>query len=80
VKLRGRRKSDAGSVVLVESEDGVVVVVEAWMLDSIVCAGMAVGSPRASVAALLELQRLLMEFGFRGNLSRDSRISRTRPP
>jgi hypothetical protein len=44
---------------------GVVIVVSAWMLDPVACAGMAVGAPRVTLAALAELHQLLTERGFR---------------
>ena len=43
----------------------VVIVAEAWILDPIACAGMALGEPRVAVSALNELHRLLIERGFR---------------
>ena len=30
-----------------------------WMLDPVICAGMAVGAPAVDLAALIELDRLL---------------------
>ena len=44
---------------------GVVIVVAAWMLDPVACAGMALGAPRVAVSALDELHQLLIERGFR---------------
>ncbi|KAF0119852.1 MAG: hypothetical protein FD148_3700 [Methylocystaceae bacterium] len=38
---------------------GVVISIAGWMLDPVVCAGMAIGAPRVDVAALVELQRRL---------------------
>ncbi|WP_322884518.1 hypothetical protein U8C35_29035 (plasmid) [Sinorhizobium medicae] len=38
-----------------------VIVVAAWMLDPAICAGMTLGPPRASISALAELHRLLIE-------------------
>ena len=37
----------------------------AWMLDPAACAGMALGAPRVTLAALAELHQLLTERGFR---------------
>jgi hypothetical protein len=46
-----------GDVVHIEVGRGVVVILAAWMLDRGICAGMELGAPQLSVAALLELQR-----------------------
>jgi hypothetical protein len=48
----------------------VVIVVAAWMLDPAACAGMALGAPRVNLAALVEVNQLLVERGFR-RCSRD---------
>ena len=47
-----------------------LVVMTAWMLDPAACAGMALGAPRVTLAALAEVHRLLTERGFRRS-SRD---------
>jgi hypothetical protein len=52
----------------------VVIVIAAWMLDPIACAGMEIGAPRVTVPALIELHSLLIEGGFRRSSSDDSRI------
>jgi hypothetical protein len=57
-------------VVHVEVAPSVVIVVAAWMLDSVACAGMDFGAPRVAVSALVELHHLLIEGGFRRS-SRD---------
>lgn len=50
---------------------GVVTAIAAWVLDPVVCAGMAtIGAPRIAVSALLDLHHLLIERGFRRS-SRD---------
>jgi hypothetical protein len=59
-----------GDVVHVEVGPGVVIVVAAWMLDPAACAGMSLGAPRVTLAALAELDQLLTERGFRRS-SRD---------
>src|SRR5882757_3166442 len=59
-----------GDVVHVEVAPGIVIVVAAWMLDPAACAGMALGAPRVTLAALAELHQLLTERGFRRS-SRD---------
>jgi hypothetical protein len=45
------------------------------MLDPVTCAAMAIGAPRVSVSALIDLHHLLIERGFR----RSSRRSEHRP-
>ena len=57
-----------GEVVHVAVEPGIVVMA-AWMLDAASCAGMELGPPRASLAALCELQRLLLQRGLRRSSS-----------
>ena len=52
-------------MVHVEVTPGVVLVVAAWMLDAASCAGMELGAPRASMAALVDLHQLLAERGLR---------------
>src|ERR1700730_11238307 len=59
-----------GEVVHVEVTPGVFIVVAAWMLDPVACAGMGFGAPRVAVSALVELHHLLIEGGFRRS-SRD---------
>ena len=54
-----------GRFVHVETGPGVVVVVAAWMLDPAACAGMELGPPRASAAALAGLHDLLTRRGLR---------------
>src|ERR1700694_6005108 len=64
----------AGRCVHVEAEPGVIISVAAWMLDPVACAGMEIGVPRATVAALSDLHQLLIERGFRGSSRGDSSI------
>jgi hypothetical protein len=52
-------------VVHVEVAPGNILVVAAWMLDAAACAGMELGMPRVTMAALAELHQLLVEHGFR---------------
>ena len=49
----------------VEVRPGLVIKIAAWMLDPAACAGMEIGAPRASLAALSELHDLLVAQGFR---------------
>src|SRR5690349_4784052 len=45
-----------GRVIHVEPIPGVVTAIAAWMLDPVVCAGMAtIGAPCVSISALLDL-------------------------
>jgi hypothetical protein len=53
----------------------VVIVVAAWMLDPVACAGMEMGAPRVAVTALVELHHLLIDVGFRRNSRDDSLIA-----
>jgi len=55
----------AGRFVHVEVAPGVVTVIAAWMLDPVACAGMELGPPRVSVAALADLHQLLIARGSR---------------
>jgi hypothetical protein len=41
------------------------MVLAAWMLDPIACAGMVIGAPHVSVSALADLHHLLIDGGFR---------------
>jgi hypothetical protein len=64
-----RRKS--GQFVHVEVLPGIITVVAAWMLDASACAGMEVGAPRVSLAALSDLDDLLKRRDLRRNSSGD---------
>ena len=64
-----------GEVVHVEVAPGIVIVVAAWMLDAVACAGMELGAPRASVDALADLHRSLSQQGLRRS---SSGVSHTR--
>jgi hypothetical protein len=74
VRWRYSEQRAAGQFVHIETAPGVVSVIAAWMLDPIACAGMEIGAPRVTVAALLELHTLLIEGGLRRSSSGDSRI------
>ena len=69
----------AGDFVQLEAAPGVVIVVSAWMLDPVACAGMEMGAPRVAVAALAELHRLLVVSGFRRSFRGDSTIAKEVP-
>ena len=49
---------------LLELEPGVVIKVPVWMLDPAACAGMELGTPWVSLAALAEFHELLVAQGF----------------
>ena len=66
----------AGEVVHIEAGFGVVTVVPAWMLDPVACAGMELGPPRVSAAALAELHDLLTRRGQRRSSPGDPTITR----
>src|SRR5215831_21328643 len=63
-----------GEVVHVEVAPGNVLVVATWMLDAAACAGMELGMPRVTIAALADLHQLLIEHGFRQRSSDGSTI------
>jgi hypothetical protein len=58
---------------------GIVTVVAAWMLDAPACAGMEIGAPRASLAALYDLDDLLKRRGFRRSCSGDIATRQEQP-
>jgi hypothetical protein len=72
IRYRDSEQRGRGYVVHVDDGSGAVTVLPAWMLDPVVCAGMKLGEPRVSVAALRELHHLLVERGLRRNSSSDS--------
>ena len=80
--LYGRRvphqysEQRAGSTVVhVEAAPGVIIVLAEWMLDPAACASMGIGAPRVAVEALIELDPLLVERGFRRSSHSDFRIT-----
>jgi hypothetical protein len=50
----------SGELVHVELIPGVVTILPAWKLDAIYCAGLKVGAPQVSLAALCTLHELLI--------------------
>ncbi len=50
----------SGEVVHVELTLGAVTVLPAWKLDAVYCAGLKVGAPQVSLAALCALRELLI--------------------
>jgi hypothetical protein len=69
----GERRA-GGEIVHVEVAPGNVLAIAAWMLDAAACAGMELGTPRVTIAALAELHQLLIEHGFRRRSSDGSTI------
>ncbi|HQT90289.1 MAG TPA: hypothetical protein PK677_17445, partial [Acidiphilium sp.] len=61
----GHEERANGTIVRVEIKLGEVIQVPAWMLDRVLCANMEMGEPLVAVSGLLELHRLLTQFGFR---------------
>ena len=57
--VRSERRS-SGEFVHVELMPGVVTVLPAWKLDAVYCAGLKVGAPQVSLAALCTLHELLV--------------------
>jgi hypothetical protein len=49
-----------GQFLSVQGPAGIVVSIAGWMLDPVICAGMTIGAPRVDLAALVELERLLI--------------------
>jgi len=58
-RIQGERRA-SGDVVHVELSPGAVTKLPAWKLDAVYCAGLKVGPPQASLAALLSLHELLI--------------------
>ena len=74
VRLEDIEHKASGPVASVELRPGQVIRIPAWMLDSSVCAGMKMGSPRVSLAALADLHDLLVAQGFRRPSSGDGTV------
>jgi hypothetical protein len=49
-------------------------LIAAWMLDPAACATIAIGTPRVATSALIDLNRLLTERGFRRSFPDDPNI------
>src|SRR5215469_5222948 len=59
-RIRGERRA-SGELVHVELTPGVAVtILPAWKLDPVYCAGLRVGAPQVSLAALCSLRELLI--------------------
>ena len=60
VLVRRVEQRATGQFCRVQGPAGIVVSIAGWMLDPVVCAGMTIGAPRVDLAALIELERLLI--------------------
>ena len=58
-RIQGERRA-SGDFVHVELSPGAVTILPAWKLDAVYCAGLKVGPPQASLAALRSLHELLI--------------------
>src|SRR5207249_2934728 len=58
--VRRVERRATGQFLMVQGPAGVVVSIAGWMLDPVICAGMTIGAPRVDLAALVELERLLI--------------------
>src|ERR1700724_2414634 len=58
-RIQGERRA-SGDVVHVELSPGAVTKLPAWKLDAVYCAGLKVGPPQVSLAALCSLHELLI--------------------
>jgi hypothetical protein len=58
-RIQGERRA-SGEFVHVELTPGVVTILPAWKLDVVYCAGLKVGAPQVSLAALCTLHELLV--------------------
>ena len=58
--MRRIEQRATGQFLSVQGPAGIVVSIAGWMLDPVICAGMTIGAPRVDLAALVELERLLI--------------------
>jgi hypothetical protein len=58
-RIQSERRA-SGELVHVELTPGAVTILPAWKLDAIYCAGLKVGAPQVSLAALRTLRELLI--------------------
>ena len=63
--LEGNEHKANGSFASIEAVPGQIFKIPIWMLDSAACAGMKMGPPRVSLAALAALHDLLVAQGLR---------------
>ncbi|MPZ35423.1 MAG: hypothetical protein GEV13_31365 [Rhodospirillales bacterium] len=60
VGVRRVEQRATGQFLKVQGPTGIVISIAGWMLDPVICAGMAMGAPRVDLSALVELERLLI--------------------
>ena len=58
-RIQSERRA-SGELVQVELTPGAVTILPAWKLDPVYCAGLKVGAPQVSLAALCSLRELLI--------------------
>ena len=58
-RIQSERRA-SGELVHVELTPGAVTILPAWKLDAVYCAGLKVGAPQVSLAALSALNELLI--------------------
>ena len=58
-RIQSERRA-SGELVHVELTPGAVTILPAWKLDAVYCAGLKVGAPQVSLAALCALHELLI--------------------
>ena len=58
-RIQSERRA-SGELVHVELTPGAVTILPAWKLDAVYCAGLKVGAPQVSLAALCSLRELLI--------------------
>lgn len=63
VVVRRVEQRAMGQFLKVQGPAGVVVSIAGWMLDPVACAGMLMGAPSVDLAALFELDQLLIAAG-----------------
>src|SRR5439155_18464614 len=68
-----------GQIAYVEASPGEILIMAAWMLDPVSCAGMQMAEPRASLAALADLHRLLVACRFRRSSEDEQRFAQEDP-
>ena len=74
VLVRRMEQRATGQFLSVQGPAGTVVSIAGWMLDPVTCAGMTIGAPRVDVAALVELERLLIGTANRAHSRNDIAI------
>src|SRR5437899_3314150 len=79
VRLNRLEPRANGQIAYVEASPGEILIMAAWMLDPVSCAGMQMAEPRASLAALADLHRLLVACGFRRSSEDEQRFAQADP-